>query len=430
MADRTSQNCLKTLLNTVLARFVHALLGVFGLCIGLTMVTVAAGANEEQCRLLRNQLETLRGQSPQAASAPSPEVRRLGNLLDQQADALRAARRDAAGFGCVTRSGKRSGGGDPVCPALMGKIGKMEANMERLDTQLKRAENARSGARSARGDTRADERAIRARLQKLRCNSGGRTLEVQSPDPALEERPRKRGFLARLFGIKPPASRYRNDDLSIAPEGDPDILPQTDGGVYRTLCVRVCDGYYYPISFATVRDSFEVDQAICQSSNNATEMRLFFHRNPGEGSEDMLDLGGQRYVDLPNAFLYRTKVVDDKICPRISRPSSFTLVAGGTLDRNQARYANIYGNYENEPPKPEKKPNLFADPDSYMAEIGQFRLEPVTETDNDALTTATETVLYDPSKIEEAGIRVIGPTFLDDRQSVKLLLTPAQIQVQ
>ena len=38
--------------------------------------------------------------------------------------------------------------------------------------------------------------------------------------------------------------------------GDGQIAPPTDAGppsgTYRTVCVRSCDGFYFPISFATV----------------------------------------------------------------------------------------------------------------------------------------------------------------------------------
>lgn len=41
-----------------------------------------------------------------------------------------------------------------------------------------------------------------------------------------------------------------------------------DGGeeTYRTVCVRTCDGYFWPISFSTTEDYFDRDQAQCASS--------------------------------------------------------------------------------------------------------------------------------------------------------------------
>ena len=37
-------------------------------------------------------------------------------------------------------------------------------------------------------------------------------------------------------------------------------------GTYRTVCVRLCDGSFYPISFSTTPDNFARDEAQCRSS--------------------------------------------------------------------------------------------------------------------------------------------------------------------
>jgi len=34
---------------------------------------------------------------------------------------------------------------------------------------------------------------------------------------------------------------------------------------YRTICVRLCDGYYWPISYATTPESFDRDRQKCES---------------------------------------------------------------------------------------------------------------------------------------------------------------------
>lgn len=84
-------------------------------------------------------------------------------------------------------------------------------------------------------------------------------------------------------------------------------------GTYRTLCVRLCDGFYFPISYATRRDRFEDDAKRCEQSC-PSRSRLFVHRNPGEGFEDMTDLEGQPYRALPNAFKHQTQYVADCTC--------------------------------------------------------------------------------------------------------------------
>lgn len=75
---------------------------------------------------------------------------------------------------------------------------------------------------------------------------------------------------------------------------------------FRTLCVRMCDGYYFPISHATTQDRFVKDALACQSKCGG-EARLFVHRNPGQAQEQMVDLQGRPYAQLPTAYLYRTQ---------------------------------------------------------------------------------------------------------------------------
>ena len=35
-------------------------------------------------------------------------------------------------------------------------------------------------------------------------------------------------------------------------------------GTFRTLCVRTCDGFYFPISYATTPARFAEDERTCQ----------------------------------------------------------------------------------------------------------------------------------------------------------------------
>ena len=37
------------------------------------------------------------------------------------------------------------------------------------------------------------------------------------------------------------------------------------GGTYRTVCDRVCDGYYFPISATGTRSRLKQDARVCQS---------------------------------------------------------------------------------------------------------------------------------------------------------------------
>lgn len=88
---------------------------------------------------------------------------------------------------------------------------------------------------------------------------------------------------------------------------------KSTGGTYRTLCVRVCDGFYFPISYSTSRERFASDAKQCER-RCPTRSRLFVHRNPGEDVDDMVDLKGRLYRRLPTALLHRAQYVADCTC--------------------------------------------------------------------------------------------------------------------
>ena len=80
----------------------------------------------------------------------------------------------------------------------------------------------------------------------------------------------------------------------------------------RTLCVRSCDGYYFPISFATTRDRLEADEAACQRMCPNGDASLFYHASRGQISDQAISISGAPYTALENAFRYRS--VLDRSC--------------------------------------------------------------------------------------------------------------------
>lgn len=83
---------------------------------------------------------------------------------------------------------------------------------------------------------------------------------------------------------------------------------------YRTLCVRLCDGYYFPISFSTLPNHFERDAAACQSKC-AAPAELYYHQNPGGAVDQMVAVHSQEpYTKLKSAFLYRKQYLQGCSC--------------------------------------------------------------------------------------------------------------------
>jgi hypothetical protein len=71
------------------------------------------------------------------------------------------------------------------------------------------------------------------------------------------------------------------------------------------VCVRTCDGYYYPISYATTQDRFGEDAQTCQQTCPASEVVLMSNRTGEDINQAVSVNTSQPYTALPNAFKYR-----------------------------------------------------------------------------------------------------------------------------
>jgi hypothetical protein len=131
------------------------------------------------------------------------------------------------------------------------------------------------------------------------------------------------GSAQPAFGpaASPRAYRYPVLPYGHGPYGAPyspyrleeEARPLPRRSTYRTLCVRLCDGYYFPISSAASQDTLAHDADVCSASCGA-EARLFFHPSSGGDARSAVDLTGMAYSSLPNAFRYRKTLVEDCRC--------------------------------------------------------------------------------------------------------------------
>jgi hypothetical protein len=153
----------------------------------------------------------------------------------------------------------------------------MRANLEQITTSLERLRGGMGGA------DRDNQR--RSVLLALAQNNCGPQYANAARGPG--------NFLDNLFG---------NNTNNPGPPAA-DLGPQS--GTFRTVCVRSCDGGYFPISFATVPARFPDDEKTCKSLCPAAEATLFTYRNPGEDINQAVSINGQPYSSSPNAFRYR-----------------------------------------------------------------------------------------------------------------------------
>src|ERR1700722_1257979 len=171
----------------------------------------------------------------------------------------------------------------PQCGPINSQIQQMRGNLDRATTDL---EQLKSGT----GSQDSQRRALIGQLAQNNCGA-------QYTAAANEAGPT--GFFDKLFGGGGGGGGLGGGTL-LNPGGDG--LPP---GTFRTVCVRTCDGYYFPISYSTVSSHFADDEHSCQRLCPAAEVALYSFHNPGEDIEQAVSSSGQLYTALPNAFHYR-----------------------------------------------------------------------------------------------------------------------------
>ncbi len=181
--------------------------------------------------------------------------------------------------------------------------------------------------------------------------------------------------------------------------------PLYSSGTYRTLCVRTCDGYYFPISFSTTSDRFPEDAQTCAAMCPGAQAELFYHPNPGGGPETMMSMGGVPYSSLPTAFQYRTSLNASCTC----KPAEGYSVAA-------AQSAPAPGvSIDRAAPLPRPRPAPGEDPETLADRAGYF-VPPAKSDEPDAAG---------PLAADETGrqIRVVGPAIGNAAQDA-LVIAP------
>jgi hypothetical protein len=177
------------------------------------------------------------------------------------------------------------------CGPLNNQIQQMRANLDRILGDLERLQGGNV-------DRQGQRQAILAALGQNDCGPQYRSASAQP-----------RGFFDTLFGpgsLSGPAEPYQSS-------------------TFRTVCVRTCDGFYFPISFSATPGKFADDEKVCQRMCPAAEVALYSHRNPGENMSQAVSLSGRPYTELPTAFHYRQEVNPACSCRRAGQSWSEAL---------------------------------------------------------------------------------------------------------
>lgn len=330
------------------------------------------------------------------APPPSPTCQRLeaqltaldrGNSDPGRADQIRSAddavNRQQAQVDQLVSQARRLGCGNrgffsifsnppPQCGALNRRIEDQRDVLDRLQNQLERLQGGTA------------ERAAERQSLLLTLADNGCGAQYRAAARAGEQG----GFFDRLFGGN--GGGGGGSIFSPQPSGPL-------GNTYRTVCVRTCDGFYFPISFETTPDRFREDEQTCQRMCPAADVQLFTYHNPGEDVAQAVSLNGRLYTELPTAFQYRKALNPACSCRRPGESwaealkvngADTTLAPGDVVitDQNASRYEQPATNAK--PSQPQQGTNAGRQPPEAMVDA--------------------------PGEIDKTKrkVRAVGPTFL------------------
>ncbi len=245
------------------------------------------GSTNPRCRELEAQL------TGGAGAAGQDQLPRIENDMRQADAQYQRAQTDADRSDCYEdmflfgRSLRRT----PRCVDLDRQVQAAKAQL----AQLKAQRDAILRGSSPRG--RRDD--IVAELARNRCG-----------DQYVREYEQQRSRNQSVFS-------FFNDEDNSDERETPRFSTSTStyGGsssTFRTLCVRECDGFYFPISTATTQAQFREDEAKCHSQC-ASPAELYFHRSD-EDVDQMVSLSGRPYAQMPFAFRNRKVYIKGCSC--------------------------------------------------------------------------------------------------------------------
>ncbi len=327
------------------------------------------------CVRLEGQLTAIDRGAGTGDPAKDEQIRRYQDAQAKQQAELDRVTLQAKRMGCEsTGFFSLFNGQSAQCAPVNNQIQQMRSNLDQITTSLERLRSGGIG-----GADRENQR--RSVLAALAQNNCGPQYAAAARGPG--------NFIDSLFG--------NNNQL---PPPSADLGPPS--GTFRTVCVRTCDGAYFPVSFATYQARFQDDEKTCRALCPATEAALFTYRNPGEDINQAVSITGQPYSSLPNAFKFRTEFNAACACKAAGQTWSEALKS--VDDRASVEQGDIIVTEESA-----KRMQQRAQPKALPPPPAKKGATPATANAPPAETTA---VADDKDK----PIRTVGPTFIQPKQ--------------
>src|SRR4051812_40365371 len=259
------------------------------------------------------------------------------------------------------------------CVDVNRQIATMRANLDRINVDLQRLR----GGDVDRGEQR---RSVMLALAQNNCGPQYRTA-ARAPG----------GFFDQLLGRD-------SSEVEPAPSGEL-ANPEAQSGSFRTVCVRTCDGFYFPVSYATSSARFAQDEKTCQRMCPAAEVMLFSYPTQGADITQATSINGQPYTALPNALKYRTEFNPSCSCKRAGQSWADALGADEAVQPGDVVVTEERAKQMAQPP----------------AQKGQTKGKQPTAQPTTAAPAETPAPAAAETDAGKRGIRSVGPTFIPPR---------------
>lgn len=193
--------------------------------------------------------------------------------------------------------------------------------------RLRRDYAAVSQSVNSAGAVSQQREAILQEMARFGCNADGGSNATFSNE--------RQNVFDRIFGT--------------TTEGDFSNGEVVSGGGYntgyrtvRTVCVRLSDGYFWPISYSTLPDYVGNDMGQCKAMCPNEQVEIYYYDNPGQEPEQMRNMFNQAYTDLPTAFKYRNAIDMNASC-RVTPQSDGKLITATAEDGQTRAMIEVQG---------------------------------------------------------------------------------------
>lgn len=389
------------------------------------ILTESAVARPAICSTLERQLAS-------GGGGGSSGFSRYARAAAAQGEQIAVARQQARRAGCGGSFLSIFGGNESPrsCKRIMSTISRMEANRSALlrkrdtlggvsSSGSRRAiltALSANGCRGAKVVTAKAERRLPASVQDASVRSNSLFDQFFRGDEERGERKPEKKLKSSIQKVR----RAVEDGEGVRREGNSVYIPMGPGGTVRTLCVRTCDGFYFPVSFSTTSDHFSKDVAACSAMCPGAETKIYYHSIPDEEPEQMVDLDGQRYMSTPTAFKYRVNGARSTPGCTCQAQEEAKLVSEPVIedDTKKSKKAQKWI------ATPLAKPDRWIDPESAANIRGGLTSTQLADFLGKPDGTQA-TVSLQPGKI-----RVVGPAFLPAQKGAIEPQAPAQTSVR